>query len=129
MGLCQKELSFPINQTSGLISRYIYSVILVHWRVARLNFGTIKSWGHLEVIFAVAKTDINSKDFCISQASYFNQVLNLLEGPYANYQWSRWPMVPQIQNLQSSDQKSYHYNSSYQCFKMQDLNFEEIQHF
>ena len=86
MELCQKELSFPINQASGLISGYIYSVILVYWKAARLNLGTIKSGGHLEVIFAVAKTDINSNDFCISQASYFNQVLNPLEGPYANYQ-------------------------------------------
>ena len=77
MILCSKERSFPIHQPSD-IRIPIYTVILVYWKTARLNFGGIKSRGHLEIILAAAKTDINSKDFCISQVSYFNRVLNPL---------------------------------------------------
>ena len=77
MDLCSKEHSFPSYHPSD-IRIPIYTVKLVYWKTARLNFGGIKSRGHLEVILAAAKTDINSKDFCISQVSYFNQVLNPL---------------------------------------------------
>ena len=77
MALCSKERSFPIYQPSD-IRIPLYTVILVHWKTARLNLWAIKSRGHLEVILAVAKADINRKYFCISQVSYFNQVLNPL---------------------------------------------------
>ena len=77
MALCSKERSFPIYQPSD-IRIPLYTVILVHWKTARLNSWAIKSRGHLEVILAVAKADINGKDFFISQMSYFNQVLNPL---------------------------------------------------
>ena len=77
MALCSKERSFPIYQPSD-IRIPLYTVILVHWKTARLNLWAIKSRGHLEVILTVAKVDINGKDFRISQVSNFNQVLNPL---------------------------------------------------